>query len=138
MPSPDPARIPLFAVLSPKDRARVLENAKHRTYAPGDVVVREGDSALNLFVVAEGHARVEREGAGQVGRLEPGDFFGELGLIEQHGRTATVVAEDELTCYLLPAWEFRALLKEHPAMAVPMLEALIARLHRREHHPPEA
>lgn len=112
----------------------MLANAKHRTYAPGDTVVREGDSALNLFLVADGHARVEREGAGQVGRLQPGDFFGELGLIEQHGRTATVVAEDELTCYLLPAWEFRALLKEHPAMAVPMLEALIARLHGREHH----
>lgn len=131
---PDPTRIPLLAVLSEKERARVLANAKHRTYAPGDTVVREGDSALNLFLVASGHARVEREGAGQVGRLQPGDFFGELGLIEQHGRTATVVAEDELTCYLLPAWEFRSLLKEHPAMAVPMLEALIARLHGREHH----
>ena len=134
MQPPDPARIPLLAVLGAKDRARVLQRAKHRTYEPGETVVREGDSALNLFIVAAGHARVEREGVGSVGRLQPGDFFGELGLIEQHGRTATVVAEEELTCYLLPAWEFRALLKEHPAMAVPMLEAVIARLHGREHH----
>ena len=134
MPAPDPARIPLLAVLSPRDRARVVKYAKHRTYAPGDEVVREGDPALNLFLVADGHARVEREGVGVVGRLAPGDFFGELGLIEQHGRTATVIAEDELTCYLLPAWEFRSLLKDHPEMALPMLEALIARLHGREHH----
>lgn len=134
MAAPDAARIPILAVLSPKDRDRVLKYAKHRTYAAGETVVREGDPAMNLFLVAEGHARVEREGVGQVGQLQAGDFFGELGLIEQHGRTATVVAEDELTCYLLPAWEFRALLKEHPEMAVPMLHAVIARLHGREHH----
>jgi CRP/FNR family transcriptional regulator len=134
MPRPDPVQIPLLAVLSDKDRSRILKYAKHRTYEPGDVVVREGDPALNLFLVASGHARVERDDIGQVGRLGPGDFFGELGLIEQHGRTATVVAEDDLTCYLLPAWEFRSLLREHPAMAIPMLETLIARLHGRERH----
>ena len=131
MATPDPERIPILAVLRPKDRERILKFAKHRTYAPGDTVVREGDPALNLFLVAQGHARVEREGVGQVGRLQAGDFFGELGLIEEHGRTATVIAEDELTCYLLPAWEFRSLLKEHPEMAVPLLHAVIARLHGR-------
>ena len=134
MQQPDPSRIPLLAVLKPKDRDRIIKYAKHRTYAPGDIVVREGDPALNLFLVADGHARVERADVGVVGGLRPGDFFGELGLIEQHGRTATVVAEDELTCYLLPAWEFRSLLRDHPEMAIPMLEALIARLHGREHH----
>lgn len=134
MAAPDPARIPLLAVLKPKDRDRVVKYAKHRTYAAGETVVREGEPALNLFLIAEGHAIVERDGVGAVGRLAPGDFFGELGLIEQHGRTATVTAEDELVCYLLPAWEFRALLRDHPEMAVPMLEAVIARLHGREHH----
>jgi CRP/FNR family transcriptional regulator len=132
--APDTARIPILAVLGAKDRARILKYAKHRTYAPGETVVREGDPSLNLFLVANGSARVETAAAGQVGRLEAGDFFGELGLIEQHGRTATVIAEDEMTCYLLPAWEFRSLLKEHPEMAVPMLHAVIARLHGREHH----
>jgi CRP-like cAMP-binding protein len=127
--------IPLLAVLSPKVRAEVLENARHRTFAPGDVVVREGESALHFYIVASGHARIERADQGLVARLGPGDFFGELALIEEHDRTATVSAEDELTCYLLPAWDFRALLKEHPEMALPMLEALIARIHRREHHP---
>ena len=126
--------IPLLAVLEPKVRAQVLSNAKRRTFAAGDVLVREGDSALYLFIVMSGHARAERSLHGTVGRLGPGDFFGELALIEEHDRTATVVAEDALTCILLPAWEFRALLKEHPEMALPLLEALIARIHRREHH----
>ena len=135
MRSSDPPEIALFAPLSPKDRERVLAYAKHRTYAPGDVLVTEGESAAHLFVIASGHARVERSGSGALGRLGPGDFFGELALIEEHERTATVVAEDELTCWIIPAWEFRALLKEHPAMAVPMLNVMIARLHGREHHP---
>jgi CRP-like cAMP-binding protein len=77
---------------------------------------------------------VEVANAGRVGTLQAGDFFGELALIEEHGRTATVIAETELTCLLISAWEFKASLEEHPEMAIPMLKAIIARLHRQEHH----
>jgi CRP/FNR family transcriptional regulator len=134
MDSHSPVPIPLLSVLSPKDRAKVLAYAKRRTYQHGEIVVREGDPGMHLYFVTGGHARVEQAGQSWVGRLEPGDFFGELALIEEHGRTATVVAEDDLTCMLVPAWEFRALLKEHPELAVGLLHALIGRLHRREHH----
>ena len=134
MASPEPVPIKLLDALSPKDRAKVLAYAKRQTYQTGDVVLREGDPGLHLFFVIDGHARAEQAGQPWVGRLEPGDFFGELALIEEHGRTATVTAEDDLTCVLVPAWEFRALLKEHPILAVELLNALITRLHRREHH----
>ena len=134
MSAPEPPPIPLLAGLRQKARAQVLAAARRRTFAPGDVVVGQGDPALHLYIIATGSARVEREGHGVVGRLGAGDFFGELGLIEEHGRTASVVAEDELTCYLIPVWEFRSLLREHPEIALPMVEALIRRLHGREHH----
>jgi CRP/FNR family transcriptional regulator, cyclic AMP receptor protein len=130
----EPVDIPLLAVLSKKDREAVLSASRQRTFTPGQVLVREGESAVHLFVILAGHARVELGGR-EVGRLAPGDFFGELALIEEHERTATVTAEDEVRCLVIPAWEFRSLLKEHPALAMPMLEALIKRLHRREHHP---
>lgn len=126
--------IPILAGLSAKTRKEVLKSARERTFAPGELVVRQGEPALHLYLIVAGTARVEREGEAWSGRLRAGDFFGELGIIEDHGRTATVIAEDELTCLMLPAWEFRALLKEHPEMALPMLYAVIARLHRREHH----
>ena len=119
----------LFEPLPPKVRDEVLANAKRRTYEPGDVLVREGESALNLFIVASGHARIERSDSGPVGRFGPGDFFGEIALLDKTSRTATVVAEDELTCLLIPVWEFRALLDAHPRMAIPMLHKLIDRLH---------
>jgi CRP-like cAMP-binding protein len=133
MSSLDVDRIPVLAVLSPKDRERVVASARQRTYAAGEVVVAEGEGAYNLFLIASGHADIELRG-GHVRTIGPGDFFGELGILEEHPRTATVRAHDELTCLLLPAWEFRSLLQEHPAMAVPMLHALIARLHQSTPH----
>lgn len=128
-------QIPLLSALSPKVRAKVLAYAKRQSYQAGDIVVNQGDPGMHLYFVIGGHARVEQAGQSWVGRLEAGDFFGELALIEEHGRTATVTAEDDLSCLLVPAWEFRALLKEHPDLAVGLLHALIARLHRLEHHP---
>lgn len=129
MPHDEAAAIPLLAALKEKDRAKVLANARRRTFAPGDVVVHEGDTSLNLFLVVSGHAVVQHADGLPVAALGPGDFFGELGLVEQHARTATIVARDQLTCILLPAWEFRTLLEEHPEMAVPMVHTLIRRLH---------
>jgi CRP-like cAMP-binding protein len=128
------AKIPLLAVLDRRGREQVLRTAREQTYAPGDVVVAQGDPATRLFLIVEGTAAVEQAEVGRVGMLGEGEFFGELALIEEHGRTATVRAETELTCLVIPAWEFKASLEEHPKMAIPMLETIITRLHRREHH----
>jgi len=128
------ATVPLLAGLDRQTRHRLAENGKHRTYAPDEVIVREGSSGTALYIVLRGRARVERNGE-TIGELRPSDFFGELSLIEEHPRTATVVAADETECLLFSAWEFTALLEEHPQIAVPIMKALIARLHRRERHP---
>ena len=126
------ASIPLLAVLDRKGLDQVLRTAREQTYAPGAVVVGEGDPATRLYIIVDGTATAEQHGK-TVGRIETGEFF-ELALIEEHGRTATVRAESELTCLIIPAWEFKAQLEEHPQMAIPMLHAIITRMHRREHH----
>ncbi len=69
-----------------------------------------------------------------IGQVSGGDFFGELALIEEHARTASVIAAEETECLLFPAWEFTALLEEHPELAVQIMKVLIGRQHRREHH----
>ena len=127
------ASVPLLAGLEARVRRRLAEIGKRRTYGAGEEIVREGTTGTALYILLSGHARVERDGA-EIGQLRPGDFFGELALIEEHPRSATVVANEETDCLLFPAWEFTALLEEHPEVAVPIMRELIIRLHRREHH----
>lgn len=133
------ASTPLLASLDRKTLRRLAEEGKVRTYAAGDAIVREGAPASALYIITKGTVRVKKgegEESEAIGQLGPGDFFGELALIQEHPRSATVVAETEVECVLFVAWEFTALLKEHPQMAVPLMNALIARLHRRERHQP--
>ena len=127
------ASVPLLAGLNSRIRRRLAETGKRRTYAAGEEIVREGSTGTALYIVLSGGARVERGGE-QLGSLAAGDFFGELALIEEHPRSATVIADVDTECLLFPAWEFTALLEEHPEIAVPIMRALIQRLHRREHH----
>ena len=131
------AATPLLAGLDKRTMARLASTAKVRTYAPGEAIVHQQAPASALYVILRGHARVERgehDPPTAVGELGAGDFFGELALIEEHARSATVRATEETECALFVAWEFTALLKEHPEIAVPIMNALIARIHRREHH----
>lgn len=127
------ASVPLLANLDERVRRRLAETGKRRTYEPGETVVKEGSTGTALYIVLRGRARVEQGGA-TLASLVPGDFFGELALIEEHPRSASVIAEEEFECLLFPAWEFTALLDEHPEIAVPIMRELIRRLHRREHH----
>ena len=127
------ASVPLLAGLQDRVRRRLADIGKRRTYAADETIVQEGSTGTALYVVLSGRARVERGGQA-IGQLGTGDFFGELALIEEHPRSATVVASEETDCLLFPAWEVSALLEEHPEIAVPIMRALIDRLHRREHH----
>jgi len=131
------ARIPVFAALR-KDREKVLDSAMQRTYAQGATVVEEGEASAHMYFIVTGHAAVTTAAQGQRAVLGPGDFFGELGLIKRHPRSATVIAEDELTVVIVGAWEFREFLEQHPEMAVPMVYGLVSRLHDlhgHEHEP---
>ncbi len=127
------ATVPLLAGLDKRVRRRLAEIGKRRTYAPGETIVKEGSVGTALYIVLRGNVRVERGGT-TVGNLGAEDFFGELALIEDEPRSASVIAVDEADCLLFPAWEFRALLEEHPQIAMAIMRALIARLHRQERH----
>ena len=131
------AAAPLLADLDRKVIKRLAESGTRRVYAPGDWIIQQDAGAVALFVILRGHARAEKDGEMDPtpGELYAGDFFGELALIEHLPRTASVVAVEETECILFAAWQFTALLEEHPEMAVPIMHALIKRLHRREHTP---
>ena len=87
------ASVPLLAGLEPKVRHRLAEIGKRRTYSADEAIVREGTTGTALYILLTGRARVEQDGK-QLGELSAGDFFGELALIEEHPRSATVIATD--------------------------------------------
>ena len=127
------ASVPLLAGLEPRVRRRLAEVGKRRTYSANEEIVREGSTGTALYILLSGEARVEQDGK-EIGQVAAGDFFGELALIEEHPRSATVTAATDTDCLLFPAWEFTALLEEHPEVALPILRVLIRRLHRSEQH----
>ncbi len=121
-------KVPLFADLPQRDLERIATTMKSRRFSPGDVIAREGESGVGFFVIEDGNATVFVRGR-EVGRLGPGDHFGEVALIADKGRTATVTAESELRCYGLTRWEFRPVVESNPQVAWKLLEA-VARMVR--------
>jgi anti-anti-sigma factor len=107
-----------------------------RTYAAGQVVFREGDEGRELFIIARGSASVKLRlaGDGRENRLatfSAGTVFGELALLDQQPRSATVEADEELVCYVLTDRAFDALRREHGPIAITLLTNIGRELSRR-------
>ena len=122
------SRVPLFAGVKGKELDRLAKLMRDRTFAEGETVTSEGESGVGFFVIDEGNATVARSGE-IIRTLKPGDHFGEIALIDEGPRSATITATTDLKCRGMAAWEFRSFVQEHPEVAWPMLQTL-ARLVR--------
>lgn len=122
--------IPLFQHLSYKEQMAVLAIANARTFEAGQEIVREGAAAEQLFVVVQGRVAIESEGV-QIAELRPGFHFGEMGLIEQAPRSATVRALEPTRCVVLGRMELLALMRKEPVLAVKLLWNLVRALSER-------
>ena len=119
--------VPIFSDCSPKDLSAVARGLKEVNHKAGTVIAREGDPGVGLFVIVDGEAKVTIGGKLK-SKLGPGDFFGEIALLDGGPRTATVTAETDVKLLGLTEWVFRGLLQEHPAIAVKTLQAMAGRL----------
>ena len=127
-------RVPLFERLDPEDLQRVAAVADERTFAPGTAIVREGEVGDELFVILEGRVRVEKldaEGSSRsIRTYDPGDHFGELAVLLERPRVATVVAEDDVRTLVISGEGLTAILRERPEAAMAMLATLAERISR--------
>jgi len=124
-PADELKQVPLFSDLNQRQLRRLARAFKERSYRPGTSVVRQGHmSGLDFFVVAEGTAKVTVDGR-EVGRLRPGDHFGELALIGERVRLSTVTAEEHLRCLAMASWDFRRFVKDNPDVAWKLLQYLV-------------
>src|SRR5919106_5743196 len=98
-------RVPLFAGLDPRDLRDIASTMKERRFSAGDVIAREGETGVGFFVIEEGEARVEVDGQ-EVRRLGAGDYVGEIALIAESPRTATLTADTDILALGLTSWEF--------------------------------
>lgn len=115
-------RVRLFAGLSKRHLRQLARLAKEREYRPDVAVVEEGTmSGVGFFIIADGEAVVSVEG-NEVMRLGPGDHFGELALISEDARTATVTAATRLRCHVIAFWDFRKFVKDNPDVAWKLLQ----------------
>ena len=124
-------RVPLFAELEPRELERLSGSFKERTYEPGESVVAEGEHVSRFFVIESGEAAVKVHGD-ERGRLGPGEYFGDVAMIDQGDRTASIEAESELKCYSLTFWDFRPLVESDARIAWPLLQAMAKRLRAAE------
>lgn len=124
-------RVPLFAELSPRELGRLSGSFKERTFSAGETVAAEGEGAAGFFVIESGDAVVRVHG-NERGRLGPGDYFGDIAMIDQRERTATIEAQSDLKCYGLTFWDFRPLVESDARIAWPLLQAMAKRLRAAE------
>lgn len=121
------AKVPLLAECSRRDLQSIARAVKDINHRAGTVIAREGDPGIGLFIIVEGTCDVSIGGRRKA-KLGPGDFFGEIALLDGGPRTATVTATTDVELLGLTEWVFRGLMVEQPSVAVKTLQAMAGRL----------
>jgi CRP-like cAMP-binding protein len=124
-------RVPLFSDLQRRDLERIGSSMKERRFEPDDTLTVEGRGGVGFFVIEEGYARVSVHDEERA-RLGPGDYFGEIALISEGSRTATITAETPIKAWGMTMWDFRPLVEGNAEISWKMLQAMAKQLHAAE------
>lgn len=124
--------VSLLASVEDKELRKLAGQLKERSYPAGQTIVSEGKGGIGFFLMLQGTASVRIRGD-ERGRLSPGDTFGELALLDLSAdRVATIVAETDVRCASMTAWEFKPFVIGHPEVAWVMLQSVAGRLRAAE------
>ena len=125
-------RVPLFAELDRHEVEQIARLFKERRFAEGETVVREASGGAAFFLIDSGEATVSVGGVERAS-LRPGDYFGEIALIDEGTRSATITASSELVCYGLTFWDFRPLVQGNGEIGWKLLQSMARKLRAAEH-----
>jgi CRP-like cAMP-binding protein len=121
------ARVPLFCRLSKGELARIAQLADEVDLPQGKTLTKEGSRGREFFVLLEGSADVQRKGQ-RIATMRGGDFFGEIALVTNVPRTATVTTSSPVRALVITDRDFRNLLRDSPAIQGKVLDAIASRL----------
>ena len=129
MPAPEELirQVPLFKDLDKSEMQGLVSSMKERQFDEGDTVASEGSTGVGFFIIDEGEATVSVHGE-EVRTLKHGDYFGEVALIDDGARSATVSAKTDVVCFGLTYWEFRPLVQHNATLAWNLLQEFAKRL----------
>jgi CRP/FNR family transcriptional regulator, cyclic AMP receptor protein len=120
-------KVPLFAGLDDKELEDIANSMRERRFKAGDTVTQEGAGGVGFFVVEEGEAAVTVGGETKAS-VGPGDYFGEIALINESPRTATLTATTDMLCYGMTPWDFRPLVESNSTIAWKLLTAMAEKM----------
>ncbi len=116
-------RVPLFADLTKREVQQIARLFKERRFSEGETVVQEGSGGAAFFVIESGEATVFIRGK-KHSTLKPDDYFGEIALIDEGTRMATITASSELVCYGITFWDFRPLVEANGVIGWKLLQRM--------------
>lgn len=119
--------VPMFSALSQRGLGKLFEQAKTVTHDAGHQIVKQGGGGVGFHLILSGKVKVVR-GEKTIATLGPGQFFGEMTLIDDQPRSATIVAETSTESLVLSSWDFKPMVKKNPEMAWNLLVHLTGRL----------
>lgn len=117
----------LFGGLNGDALRAIAERAVEVEFPAERPIARQGEVGTGFFLIVRGSARVVHDGR-VVARLGPGEFFGEISLLDQMPRIASVIADGPTTCLAVASWDFERLLEEQPKLAIAVLRTVARRL----------
>lgn len=127
--------VQLFSEVSPRALSAIADLTEEIEFPAERYIVRQGQVGTGCYLIVKGRARVVR-GNEVIARLGPGDFFGELSVLDQQPRMAHVISEEPTTCLALASWDFTKLLEKNPKITLALLREIARRLRTatEQHH----
>jgi len=127
-------KVGLFSDLGKKSLKSLAEFCVERHFKEGETLIAQGDSGIGLYMIVKGEVKIVKKMADgwelEAAVLGPGEFFGEMTVLDNAPRSASVIAVEDTECLLLTSWEFKARMEVHPEIALKVLPVVVRRFRK--------
>ena len=118
---------PLWAGLDMKDLKAIVKVSEERQFQTGDIILGKGEGGVGFYLIMDGSVDIKSDSK-TLAKLGPGQFFGEMAVLDNQPRSADVIAAEPSRCFVISEWSFKALISQNPRIALKMLQELVRRL----------